>query len=66
MWPFGKDKSEHRASDYSAALSRAFEDLAGATQPDASTTAAAAFAIGTISRAFAVAEIDGVDLDANT
>ena len=65
MWPFGKDKSEHRASDYSAALSRAFEDLAGATQPDASTTAAAAFAIGTISRAFAVAEIDGVDLDAN-
>ena len=59
-------KSEHRAADFGAAVSQAFQDLAGAVQVDAAKTAAAEFSIGLMGRAFALAEVDGVNIPAPT
>ena len=63
---FWEPKSEHRAADFGAALSQAYQDLAGAAQVDAAKTAAAEFAIGLMGRAFALAEVDGVNIPAPT
>ena len=64
LWPFGK--SEHRAADYGAALAVAFETLAGGSVTDAAQTAAAEFAIGLMGRAFAVADVTGVNIGPQT
>ena len=61
-----RNKSENRAADFGAALSQAYQDLAGAVQVDAAKTAAAEFAIGLMGRAFALAEVDGVNIPAPT
>ena len=63
---FWEPKSEHRAADFGAALSQAYQDLAGAVQVDAAKTAAAEFSIGLMGRAFALAEVEGVTLSAST
>ena len=63
---FWEPKSEHRAADFGAALSQAYQDLAGAVQVDAAKTAAAEFSIGLMGRAFALAEVDGVNIPAPT
>ena len=57
---------ENRAADFGAALALAFENLAGGTVADATATAAVEFAVGLVGRAFAVADVTGVQVDART
>ena len=64
FWPF-REKSEHRAADFGAALAQAYEALAGgAAGVDVAQTAAAEFSIGAWGRAFAVAEVSGIQIPA--
>ena len=64
FWPF-REKSEHRAADFGAALAQAYEALAGgAAGVDTAQTAAAEFSIGAWGRAFAVAEVSGIQIPA--
>ena len=65
FWPF-REKSEHRAADFGAALAQAYEALAGgAAGVDTAQTAAAEFSIGAWGRAFAVAEVSGIQIPAS-
>ena len=63
-WPFRK--SEQRSADYGAALAQAFQTIAGGTLLDAAQTSAAEFSVGLMGRAFATADVDGVDLHPST
>ena len=65
FWHF-REKSEHRAADFGAALAQAYEALAGgAAGVDVAQTAAAEFSIGAWGRAFAVAEVSGIHIPAS-